>query len=206
MLMLNEILDEDFFLYILGVFLPWLGVTFIIRKNLFKSLNMSVPASRFVFPWGSHTLVAFDVIYKWTLHPVATVESCFPSAISLLCLLTFGFLEQPWGLSLITKVPFTWAARRVASPGKQHLQEALTKAEQTRLPSPCGNLASMSCWRSRFIQRSSPHHCHPLPPHTPQCRYFHYLSLPGKSSDRLLHTNIYPPKHFICNREMAHLA
>lgn len=135
MLMLNEILDEDFFLYILGGFLPWLGVTFIIRKNLFKSLNMSVPASRFVFPWGSHTLVAFDVIYKWTLHPVATVESCFPSAISLLCLLTFGFLEQPWGLSLITKVPFTWAARRVASPGKQHLQDALTKAEQTRLPS-----------------------------------------------------------------------
>ena len=50
MFMLNEILDEDFFLYIFAVFLQGLRVTFIIRKNLFKSLNMSVPASRFVFP------------------------------------------------------------------------------------------------------------------------------------------------------------
>lgn len=168
------------------------------QEKLIKSLNMSLPGSRFVFPWGSHTLVAFDVIYKWTLRPVATVESHFPSVISLLYLLTFGFLEQPWGLSLITKLPFSWDAGRVAFPGKQHLQDALRKAKQTHLTFPWSDLSAMSFWRSWLIHPSSLHHCHPLPPHAPRCRYFHYLSLPVKISNWLLHTNTEAPKclHF----------
>ena len=156
------------------------------QEKLLKSLNMSLPGSRFVFPWGSHIRVAFDVIYTWTLCPVATVESHFPSVISLLYLLTFGFLEQRWGLSLITKLHFSWAAGRVAFPGKQYLQDALRKAKQTHLTFPCSDLSAMSRWRSWFIHPSSPH------------RYFHYLSLPVKISNWLLHTNTEAPKglHF----------
>lgn len=101
------------------------------------------------------------------LCPVTTVESHFPSVISLLYLLTFGFLEQPWGLNLITKLPFSRAAGRVAFPGKQHLQDALTKAKQTHLTFPYRDLTAMSCWRSWFIHPSAPHHCHPLPHHAP---------------------------------------
>lgn len=173
------------------------------QEKLIKSLNMSLPGSRFVFPWGSHIRVAFDVIYTWTLCPVATVESHFPSVISLLYLLTFGFLEQRWGLSLITKLHFSWAAGRVAFPGKQYLQDVLRKAKQTHLTFPCSDLSAMSHWRSWFIHPSSPHHCHPLPPHADtfiiSLSLWKYLIGYFTQTLKLLRV-------FIFNREMVHLA
>lgn len=167
---------------------------------------MSVPVSRFVFPWGSHTLVAFDVIYQWTLRPVTTLESCFPSAISLLNLLTFGFRGQLWGLSLITELPLSWATRRVppTHPREQHRSSYKSWAD----PPACSRWGPGLCelWGPRLIHPNSPHHCQPLLAQAPGSSYCDYHSLPGKRSDQSLCINIYPPEGLISNRELAHWA
>lgn len=117
-----------------------------------------MPLSRFVFPWGSHTLVAFDVIHKQTLRPVAAVEPWLPAAISPRYLLTVGSLEQLWRPR---------ANGEAASPSRWPLQgnsmDALTKAKETHLPCPWGTLAS-GLWGPRCIHPRSPHTVTTIPP------------------------------------------
>lgn len=143
-----------------------------------------------MFPWGSHTLVAFDVIHTWTLRPVATVESWFPTVISLRYLLTFGFLEQPWRPH----------ANREAASSLGHQEglllrsttDALTEAKETHLPSPWGAPTSVSCEELAAFTPGPHTLSSPPPGHTPCCRDFHYVSLPEKKSAWLRPTNTYP--------------
>lgn len=136
-----------------------------------------------MFPWGSHTPVAFDVIHKWALRPVATVESWFPTAASLRCLLTFGFLEQLWRPHANREAASLMGHREGSFYGKA-ARTLLQK--ETHLPSLRRALASVGY---EVLAAFTLHTLSSPPPgRAPCCSTFHYFSPLAKRSAQVTQT------------------
>lgn len=126
---------------------------------------MSLPGSRFVFPWGSpypgNSLQRnLQVNPASCRHRESTFQVLFPFC-------TFSVLDSwssPWGPQPNHKAAFFLGGWEVAFPGKQHLQDALRKAKQTHLTFPRRDLSAMSFWRSWLIHPSSLHTAIPFLP------------------------------------------